>query len=114
MAFSTIMWMVFATITALAIFAVFMFKKGKFKTDEVDYRTYFIIGVTWIPLGIAADMIAFWSLGLIFLLVGLVNYKKWGTPVKLNKKQQKFMMWVILGLVIAVILSVVIMFLFGA
>ena len=114
MAFETITWMILATVIALGVLAVFMFKKGKFKTDEIDYRTHFIIGIVWIPLGIALDMTAFWALGLVFMAVGLVNYKKWGKPVKMTKKQQKIRTWIIIGLVIAVVLTAVIMLLSGA
>ena len=56
-------------------------KKGK--KIEHDYRTFFIIGLTWIPLGIATDNNAFTISGIIFMIWGISNKKKW-------KKQKKW------------------------
>ncbi len=107
------MWAIFAALIAVVVIAVFMVKKGKFKTDEMDYRAYFFIGLTWIPLGLTLKMPAFWGLGLLFMAVGLINYKKWGQPVKLKKKQQKFMFYAIAGLLSFLAFALIVMFLLG-
>jgi hypothetical protein len=42
-----------------------------------DYRTFFIIGAAFIPIGIATDNWTFSILGLIFLILGITNRDKW-------------------------------------
>jgi hypothetical protein len=42
-----------------------------------DYRTFFIIGAAFIPIGIATDNWTFSILGLIFLILGVTNKDKW-------------------------------------
>ena len=42
-----------------------------------DYRTFFIIGAAFIPIGIATDNWTFSILGLIFLILGATNKDKW-------------------------------------
>lgn len=42
-----------------------------------DYRTYFIVGISFIPIGIATDNMAFTALGIIFMIIGLTNRNKW-------------------------------------
>ena len=85
-------------IIILAIIAVFVTrKKGK---HEPDYYTFYIIGITWIPLGLATKNYAFFIMGLVFIGIGLANKDKWKKP-KLNNKQQKtrMMLFIIIGLV---------------
>ena len=36
-----------------------------------------LIGLTWIPIGLAADITTFWILGTGFMLAGLANRDKW-------------------------------------
>ena len=52
--------------------------------DEIDYRTYFILGLTFLIMGIillvSTDNMGFFSflvLGLIFLTISLKNKYKW-------------------------------------
>ena len=49
-----------------------------------DYRIFYILGVTWLSLGvtlsIALKQAEFWGMGivgLIFTLIGLMNLNKW-------------------------------------
>ena len=70
------------------IFAV----RNKGKKVEPDYRTFFILGITWLPLGIATDNNAFLFMGIVFMVLGLVNKDKWNKEKKfseLSKKEQK-------------------------
>ena len=61
-------------------------KEGK---PQVAYRTFFILGVTWVPFSIILMIVSFilqipfyigfplFALGLIYLVIGLVNRDKW-------------------------------------
>ena len=67
---------IFILIVILAIIFVIKQKRSGEKI-ETDYRTLFIIGVTWIPIGIATDNPGFWGVGIAFLIAGLMNKDKW-------------------------------------
>ncbi len=45
----------------------------KQKQRNVNYRALFILGITFIPVGIATANPAFMTLGLVFLAIGLLN-----------------------------------------
>jgi len=55
------------------------FKKEKIKPN---YRLFFILGMTWVPLGVVfyktTRNIGFLIMGIIFLIIGLINKDKWG------------------------------------
>ena len=42
-----------------------------------NYKAFFIIGVTWLPLGIITGNYVFSIVGACFLGIGLANRKKW-------------------------------------
>ena len=75
----------------LAVVAVYAAKTGKKR--EPDYYTFFIMGITWIPLGMATKNYAFFIMGLAFMAIGLVNKDKWKknhkTWSQLDSKEQK-------------------------
>lgn len=59
------------------------------KQEEPNYRTYFMMGLIWFPLGLASMIVyillditfvpalPLFSLGLIFLYMGWANRDKW-------------------------------------
>ena len=70
-------------VVGLVILSIVLDKKRQQETTP-DYRTFFIIGVTWLPmgiaLGIATDNPGFMGLGamgLVFMVIGLANRDKW-------------------------------------
>ena len=42
-----------------------------------NYRALFIVGLSWIPIGLATGERVFWILGAVFLMVALANRDKW-------------------------------------
>jgi membrane protein CcdC involved in cytochrome C biogenesis len=64
-------------------------KKRERKSEETDYRAFFIMGVAFLPTGFAMMMVYLFSessfevglplfiLGLIYLIIGLANRDKW-------------------------------------
>jgi len=66
-------------IIAIALFVllgffVFVNKKGK---RTMNYRAFFVIGVTWLPIGIAIQNYVLGVAGACFMVLGLANKKKW-------------------------------------
>ena len=99
---------------AVGIFGVVIaMKKGK--KHKPDYYALFVIGIIWLPIGVALDNSILWILGLAFLVVGLVNRKKWKENhkkwSKLNNKERKIKLFLMILLLLILIAGVVLMFL---
>lgn len=60
----------------VGLLAFFLGSK-KLRKKGPDYYSFFIMGIIWMPVGIAVGNMGLWSLGLIFTLIGLLNRKKW-------------------------------------
>jgi hypothetical protein len=85
------------------IFALRVIKKGG--KHEPDYYAFFILGLTWLPLGLALDNPGFWAMGLVFMGIGLANKDKWKKKswkdISPAQKQLKIALIVFLGLLVS-------------
>ncbi len=61
----------------IILLAIIAMIKNKGEKITPDYRVFFILGITWLPLGIATDSPAFLGMGIVFMLVGIINKDKW-------------------------------------
>ncbi len=69
----------------VAIFVVFMTRSKQIQgTRDPEYRTFFIMGATFVPIGIATGNAGFWVMGLIFLIMGITNREKWSNNRKIE------------------------------
>ena len=94
-----------AAVFIIGVIFVILVAKGKIKKQEPDYRVLFIIGISWIPLGVVFDNPAFWVMGLVFMALGLANRSKWKDRPRWSEmpkaeKNFKLAMIAILGLVL--------------
>ena len=91
-------------IAVLAIlFAVIFIYRNKGQRIEPDYRVFFILGITWLPLGIATDNPGFLGLGAVFMAIGLANWSKWKKEPKwseLDPKKRWTKFLIILGITV--------------
>ncbi|MFH1310788.1 MAG: hypothetical protein ABIH65_00075 [Nanoarchaeota archaeon] len=108
-------------IIILAVFAVMMNKGKKYK---IDYYSFFIMGITWLPMGIVFRILfpetfigfLFISLGAIYTIIGLIHKNEWKKNSKswkqLSKKQRriKAIISIILGLLVSVGLALYLVF----
>ena len=101
-------------IAALAILAVLVLRR-KGWNREVDYRTYFGMGIVWVPFGIIFYLIfesvmgfVFLVMGLVFLAISLKNKDKWGKPQKMSPTYQKALMIAVLGLIGLLVLGIIV------
>ncbi len=85
-------------LSAVILLLVFI-RKSEFKR-KLDYRILFIIGISWLPLGISLDNPVFIAIGSIMMLIGLANRKTWrenGPRVEPPETQKKLTIAVSLG-----------------
>jgi len=81
---------ILAIAVVTGIIALFIVRKRKREEKpQVDYRTFFILGTTWVPFSIILMIVSFilqipfyigfplFALGLIYLIIGLANRDKW-------------------------------------
>ncbi|HAW51423.1 MAG TPA: hypothetical protein DCX54_03695 [Flavobacteriales bacterium] len=68
-------WIVFGLLILGLLVVIFVYRKNK--KIPTNYRAWFIIGITWIPLGIATKNYAFLAIGVVFMVLGLKHRDKW-------------------------------------
>ncbi len=81
---------ILAIAVATGILAVVMIRKRKKEgKPQAEYRTFFILGVTWVPFSIVLMVVSFifqipfyigfpfFIIGLVYLIIGLKNRDKW-------------------------------------
>lgn len=101
-------------VVVLAILVIFWVKRKGWER-EVDYRSYFNMGIIWLPVGIVfyiifENVIGLWFLimGLVYLSIGLKNKEKWGKPQKVSPTYQKALMLAVAIGVIALVLGIIV------
>ena len=110
-------WILVSIAVAIVILAVLgsLILKRKGWKREVDYRSYFTMGIIWLPVGIIFYLIFesligawFFIMGLVYLAIGLKNRDKWGTPQKVSPKYQKILMMAVVIGVIVLVLGIIV------
>lgn len=100
-------YLVFSLIIGIAIiailFAMIVIYRNRGQKMETDYRAFFILGVSFLPIGIATDNPGLWGMGVIFMVLGLVNRDKWKEEPKwsdLSPEKRRIRFLIILGLTV--------------
>ena len=104
-----IVWIVLALLIVGILVVVIAYKKNR--NVPTDYRTFFIVGLTWIPLGIATKNYAFTAIGVVFMLLGLKNRSKWKeSELRWKDLPSGARMWriVLIGLAMALFIGVLV------
>ena len=81
-------------VIGLVIVLYSQFKKEKIRPN---YRLFFILGMTWVPLGVVFYTT---TRNIGFLIIGLINKDKWGETVIANPQKRKLLV----GLMLTVLL----------
>jgi hypothetical protein len=83
--------LIIGIVVTLLLLAVLRKRKKSGKTGETDYKAFFIMGIAFLPTGVAMMLMHFLAetpfeiglplvaLGLIYLVIGLANRDKWKT-----------------------------------
>ena len=110
-------WIILTILVLVIILAIVAIFVNKGKKTPPDYYNFFIIGITWIPLGMATKNHAFTIMGLVFMAVGLTNKDKWKqnhkTWSQLDKKEQKVKLIIIAVLGVLFLAGIVVYFLYN-
>lgn len=56
---------------------VAFWSRKKLPRRPPDYYTFFILGIIWLPAGIATGNSALFAMGLIFMALGITHKKDW-------------------------------------
>ena len=91
-----VIWLVggiLAIIILLGLVMVMYYRKNPTKRKETDYYTFFVLGISWVPIGIVfwltLDMpfgMVFFMMGICYLAIGLANRDKWKTDKRRWKR----------------------------
>jgi uncharacterized membrane protein HdeD (DUF308 family) len=101
-------WLLIAIGVLIIVLGIVAIWVNRGKKHEPDYRTFFIMGIIWLAVGIPLENSALFIMGLVFMAVGLANKNKWKKKhkdwSKMNKKERKIMILLIaLGAVLLIL-----------
>ena len=82
----TILVLSIGLIALAIVLVIFKMRKVQAGTSKTDYRVFFILGIVWLPIGIATDNSIFLILGVVYMIIGIANREKWAK----NKKEPHF------------------------
>jgi dolichyl-phosphate-mannose--protein O-mannosyl transferase len=111
---------ILVTILILAVLlgAVLLLIVRSKQPRRVNYRSYFVMGIVWIPTGVVLSLLPwllhgedisfiglfFVTVGLAYTAIGLINRDKWGKQVEESPAARK-------GLVLVVVVGLLLLFL---
>ena len=70
-------WLIIGIGVLIILFAVIAWRANRIKKRPLDYYTFFIVGIIWLPFGIVTGDTSLWMLGLIFTIIGLTHRSEW-------------------------------------
>ena len=95
------------------IIAIISAKARRKEGRKPNFKAFFIIGITWIPIGIATQNYVFMIAGLAFMIMGIMKKKEWKDQPKwedLSPAEKKMRLALIIFLALILILGVVFYF----
>ena len=96
------------------VFAIVAYKRrGEFRS-EPDYRAFFILGISFLPIGIATENPGLWGMGAVFMILGAVNRGKWKDTPKLSEMEpaKRRFKFVLIGLITVLLLAILLFYIF--
>jgi len=84
---------------------------------KLNYKTLFIMGVIWIPCGIAIGAPYLWGMGIGFTLIGLLKKKEWRDNRKwseLSPAERKTKSILIGGATLLLVIGIAVFFITGS
>jgi amino acid transporter len=104
-------WILWAILVLVIILAVVAFLAKKRKKRPIDYYTWFIIGFSWMILGIALNEYVFSIIGVVFMVFALRHRKDWQKHVNWSDKNiTRWIVWALAAFVVAALVAGIISF----
>ena len=107
-------WILIAIGVLIILLAVVALWTRKIPRRPPDYYTFFILGIIWLPVGIATGNNALFIMGLVFMALGAAHKKDWEkNKVKwsdLTPEEKKFRKIIIVALAILLMVGVVVFY----
>jgi len=98
------MWLLITIFATLVIFAIVFFLIYRKKKLKPDYYMFFIIGLTWIAIGVPLKNYAFSIIGLILFIISLIHRKEWKkrklSDLSPAERKSKLILMIILGILV--------------
>ncbi len=111
------MMIILGIIIVIGLIVAIMSARARRKEGrKPNYKAFFIIGITWIPIGIATQNYVFMVVGLAFMILGFTKKKEWKNQPKwedLSPAEKKIKLALIIFLSLILILGVVFYFIAG-
>jgi len=95
-------------IVGLLVGFIVFYRKRK-EGMKPDYRTFFIMGVIFLPLGIASENYAFFIMSMVLIAIGLLNRSKWKDEPKwseLPERQRRLKLIIVGGLTLLLLIGI--------
>ncbi len=106
---------IIAAALLIGLLALMVVLRMKGVKQAPNYRSLFIIGIAIMVVGIPNSNYPLMALGLIYMIIGIANHKKWKDQPKwsdLTPTQKKFKLAVVIALGVIVIAGIVMYFLY--
>ncbi len=72
----TLVQIILVIVLAVFLISIIWLRKSRMNRTP-NFRALFILGLTWLPMGLISDITVLWTTGLIFFIIGIANRKKW-------------------------------------
>jgi uncharacterized membrane protein YidH (DUF202 family) len=103
--------MILAGLLVLGILIAIVIISRKNKI-EMNYYSYFIIGLVWLPIGIGVRNYVLAVFGLCFLAIGLLNRKKWKKRESWSELSPQMRHWKMIAVILLAFVFILGVFLF--
>ena len=96
------------------VFAIVAYKRRGELRSELDYRAFFILGISFLPIGIATENPGLWGMGAVFMILGAVNRDKWRDTPNLSEMEpgKRRIKLIIIGLLTVLLLAILLFYIF--
>lgn len=108
---------IYLVVAAMAAVIFYLTKHRKRKNGEKqsqNYKGLFIIGISWIPIGVVTENYVFVVIGIVFMIIGLRNKDKWKGEPKwsdLSNHERRFSIIIIAGVIVLAIVAILVVLL---